>query len=198
MSKTSNKIPATFRAGLGAVYCAQVEHFASVTAGAEAQLARFALYAFADGVDVESIVGRMRCGAVAENSGAQYASRLRRIVAQGAEFVAGIIAERDACETWVGFAAIIRAYDVPAASTRGRKAGQGAGKSTKAAGDEADAKAQAVAVDTLPGFTLAFQTMCATVPKVTASGEVRALMQQTLALLRQELSRDAKAKAATL
>lgn len=195
MSKVSNAL-LSFKAGAAALYAEAIRNAAANVGSASAELARFACYGFCAGLDVETVVANMRDGAESSNVGSasvgQYVSHFKRIAAQGAEYVAGIVAERDACQTWAGFSQLIRAYDVPAVSARGRKAGQGAGASTKKQEPE---KVQA-GVDTLPGMLLAFQSLRAAAPKVTANGEALTLMDQTIALLRRELSLAEKAKAA--
>lgn len=161
---------------------------------AQAQLARESFNALRVGADTESVVQAIRDGAaVSDASVTVYVSQFRRLAAAPITLRDAIWQEREKAGTWVGFAHLLRVYDVPTAGKAGRKA-----KPVKA-DDKATPKTEgAAALETLPGLLLAFTNVRAAAPKATANGEALALMDQALALLRRDAAMEQKAKAAPL
>ena len=178
-------------------YRASLSEACRASGAASVSVARFALYLLAAGVTAQEVASRM-VDAVADIPGASmgvYTSQMKRIANAGTERVACIVAERDACETWVGFASLIRAYDIPATgSTAGRKTGP----KNKGDNPKGEPEEKAASLDTLPELLMAFVAVRNALPKVSASMEAQTLCDQALALLRQEAQRIKAANKAPL
>lgn len=159
---------------------------------ASAEIARCALLILAkesDPAEASKDVAMLMRDAVADIPGRSmgvYISQMRRVALAGTDTVRRIVKEREACGTWIGFESIIKAYEIP-----GTGSARGAKKNPPK--EEQKDLDRVNALETLPGLLMAFTAMRAAAPKVSSNMEALTLMDQALALLRQEAQRAAQA-----